>query len=369
MDAVVTDAHIRSSLAGIRGLGRAGLSVVALAPSRGSAGRLSRWRAEGAPAPDSAKEPGAHVAAVLEAARRHPRAVVYPSTEWSLSACFRKGGAELAGRLPYRDAGPLELLRDKGAMAQAASDAGLGVPAVHYAGPVRDVPVAHIPLPAIVKPRGAAAPFRSRPAPDRETLAGVVEELPPDVEVLVQECVDGALKALAVVVGAKGRLHAQFHQRALREWPAGAGASARAVGIEPDSGLTERVLDMLGRAGYRGLAQIQYLASARGPVVLDVNPRFYGSLPLALASGVNLPAIWHACVTGDDPGPAQPYRVGVTYRWLEADVVDALRGSPGWLRPLTGPRVGAWWSAGDPLPAAALTLELAAGHVRRRLRG
>ena len=53
--------------------------------------------------------------------------------------------------------------------------------------------------------------------------------------------------------------------------------------------------------GFGGLAQLQFVQAPGGaPALIDVNPRFYGSLPLALACGVNLPDAWHALVSGAD---------------------------------------------------------------------
>jgi predicted ATP-grasp superfamily ATP-dependent carboligase len=102
--------------------------------------------------------------------------------------------------------------------------------------------------------------------------------------------------------------------------------------------------------------------------LIDVNPRFYGSLPLALASGVNLPAIWHAAV-GDGAGPAPgDYRVGVHYRWLRADVAAARDGAPrSLMRVAPRPRVGAVWAADDPLPSVVSTAGTVGKAARRRL--
>jgi len=76
--------------------------------------------------------------------------------------------------------------------------------------------------------------------------------------------------------------------------------------------------------GYFGLAQLDFLVTADGPKLIDVNPRFYASLPLALACEVNLPAAWHAVVTGTRPPTERLYPVGVSYSSLEANLASRL---------------------------------------------
>ncbi|MGZ6792796.1 MAG: hypothetical protein ACXVFV_07565, partial [Mycobacteriales bacterium] len=67
--------------------------------------------------------------------------------------------------------------------------------------------------------------------------------------------------------------------------------------------------------GYDGIFQAQFV----GPFLVDLNPRVYGSLPLAVAAGANLPAVWCALLAGAEPGLVRA-RAGVAYRWTEGDV-------------------------------------------------
>jgi len=81
----------------------------------------------------------------------------------------------------------------------------------------------------------------------------------------------------------------------------------------PDTELESRVLDVLG--DYQGIFQVQLI----GAHLLDINPRVYGSLPLAVASGANLPAVYCDLLGGrklEAPKRAEP---GVRYRWTEGD--------------------------------------------------
>jgi hypothetical protein len=100
-----------------------------------------------------------------------------------------------------------------------------------------------------------------------------------------------------------------------------------------------------------------------------VNTRFYGSMPLALASGVNLAAAWHAVAVGSPcPATLPDYRTGVSYRSLRHEFAAAVNGSPGLLmRRAPRPTSGALWARDDPVPSALLTAQTMSASLGRRL--
>jgi predicted ATP-grasp superfamily ATP-dependent carboligase len=202
---------------------------------------------------------------------------------------------------------------------------------------------------------------------DERELRELLESLPCDERLLIQERAEEPLVGLALVVGRDGSQVARFQQVAERTWPERAGGSTVAVSVEPDLDLAERATTLLADAGYWGLAQLQFLTTGRGPALIDVNTRFYGSMPLALAAGVNLPAAWHAVVMDRADGQPPRYSAGVRYRWLEGEIVAGLRGSPNRLLPLRPrPRAGAVWLRDDPVPSALLAVEMGWSRVARR---
>ena len=371
MDALVTDVHIRSVVAGLRGLGRARIPVTAVAPRRHAGGLWSRYAARREVAPDPVDDPAGFSGRVGALAAQSGPFVVYPGREAAIDALLPRTGEPPAGIvLPYPGREPLEALRDKRRLSTLAASAGLGTPEVAFAGPVRDLVADELPLPCAVKPARPGGELRSTVvAGSRAELEALLERLAPDDAVLVQERVSGSLISLALVIDRQGGLSARFQQVAGRTWPAAAGVSSSAVSVAPDDELAERAAAMLAAAGFFGMAQLQFLDAPSGPLLIDVNPRFYGSLPLALAAGVNLPAAWHQVATGEGAPRPRPYRVGVTYRWLEADIVDAYHGEPRLLlRRARRPSAGAVWAADDPVPSVLLAAAAASERIAPKLR-
>jgi len=52
------------------------------------------------------------------------------------------------------------------------------------------------------------------------------------------------------------------------------------------------------------------------PKLLEFNPRFWGSLHLAVACGVNFPYLLLSQALGEDFAPVKEYKVGVMGKWL-----------------------------------------------------
>jgi biotin carboxylase len=330
----------------------------------------SRYAAARELGPDPLERPAAFAAAVGAVAERAGRLVVYPGHEESIDALFE---ADLPPSVifPFPGAAVTQAFRDKRRLAELAGDAGLPVPRTLLEATAGELAGQAVGVPCAVK---AARPGGSlgltQLVDDADQLRELLPELPPDEPLVVQERADGPLIGLALVIGRDGHQIARFQQVARRTWPPEAGGSTLAVSTEVDEDLAERSTAMLAGTGYWGLAHLQFLRTSQGHTLIDVNTRYYGSMPLATAAGVNLPAAWHAVVTGTADGSPPPrYRVGMAYRWLEPELAAALLGSPGLLL-ARGPRArsGAMWASDDPVASALLALQAATTRVGRQLR-
>ena len=369
MKALVADAELRNAVAGLRGLGRAGVDVLAAGTTARASGQRSRYAGGRAITASAVTDPVRFAADVARLGEEHGPLIAYPGREESLDALF---AAKLptSVKLPYPEGLLVDGVRDKRALADLAGSVGLGAPETLAASTAREFLRCPPDGPFVVKKSPSEGTAKVvAVVNDPQDLESVGLRLQPSDRVLVQRIVRGPLIAVCLVLDRAGAVVARFQQEASRTWPPTAGASSLARSVPLDPELVERCAALLSAAGYWGLAHMQLIGGAAGPALIDVNTRFYGSLPLALACGVNLPAAWHAVAKGDCPTPAPTrYRTGVTYRWLEADVVAALRGQRRRLRPVAPPRAGAMWAADDPVASLVLGGAAAATWTRGGLR-
>ena len=146
--------------------------------------------------------------------------------------------------------------------------------------------------------------------------------------------------------------------RYARTWPPQAGSASASITIAPPDGLVERSRQPLTEIGWRGVFELEFLELADGRhAAIDLNPRVYGSMSLAIAAGANLPAVWVDVLRGTSPRPVVA-RPGVHYRWEEGEVraLAARRPSAagaraaGVMRPRRPRRLGARPAPPTPAP-------------------
>jgi predicted ATP-grasp superfamily ATP-dependent carboligase len=294
---------------------------------------------------------------------------------------FGAGDAEALALAAHRDElrapvahPPYErLLRvfDKLELASAARRVGLDTPrSVDSDAHGREV---------VVKPRinGFGPRQKARLFADPAEAARRAAELAEaGAEPIVQERVRGSLMAYVAVTDRDSRVVARVQQRAEHIFPPGAGTTARGVTIPIDDELAAKVSRLLGDVGWFGLAQFQFLATEHGPpLLIDFNGRFYGSMALGAAAGVNLPAIWACLATGKPVAPSGEASIGVRFQWLEGDLRRAFAERRGGLaRDLAGSlrfAPGAAHntsSAADPLPLLRLVASRVSASLRFRSR-
>ena len=154
--------------------------------------------------------------------------------------------------------------------------------------------------------------------------------------VLVQEFVEGVGTGYFALMK-HGELRAEFAHRRIRDLhPTGSGSVLR-ESILPSPQIRDASLAMLRALNWHGVAMVEFrLRADNVPVFLEINGRFWHSLPLACYSGVDFPALLaHMAEFGDVAQPP-PYKVGIRCRWLVGDFRHLLavwkgppRGFPG----------------------------------------
>jgi predicted ATP-grasp superfamily ATP-dependent carboligase len=321
---LVTGGEHVGPLATLRALRQAGHEPWAFVPDRAAYAAWSRAVAQWRVAPDPAADPQAFVAAVAEA----DVDVVLPGTEPALVVLAGRD-EELAPRLvgappPDRAA----RATDKSLLPALAAAAGLETPpTVETARAEAPAAARELGYPVIVKPLrsdvgdtadGALAHGIPQRADDERSLADALAALPGE-RVLVQPFLDAALTA-ACGVAWDGDLVCAVHQASRRIWPPQIGISAFAETIARDDALETGVARLLAELGWSGIFQAQFVRARGRAYLIDLNPRPYGSLALAVAAGANLPAMWVDLLRDGVTRRPTGYRVGAGYRSEERDV-------------------------------------------------
>lgn len=198
-----------------------------------------------------------------------------------------------------------------------------------------------LPFPVVLKPRSSeeqegsgASQSTGRPlyARDADEFQRAYDELSKRAtSVLVQEFVPGGGTGYFALMR-NGEIRVEFAHRRIRDvHPTGSGSAVRAS-IKPDPRLREASLAILKALNWHGVAMVEFRQRPDGEFVfLEVNGRFWNSLPLACYAGADFPAAVAEIAEQGDCAPIMDYKVGVRCRWLSGDFRHLLavwRGAP-----------------------------------------
>jgi predicted ATP-grasp superfamily ATP-dependent carboligase/thymidylate kinase len=341
---LVTDAARGSAVSIIRSLGRRGMHVIAADSSARNPGFSSRYTAERLRYPPPDESPEEVVEVLLAAARSRRIDLIVPVTDETILPLVAARD-RFAGvcRLAVPEPRALGTSLDKMATVELAARLGIPLPRTELVSTADEALRAAPALgwPVVIKPRFSRILRDGRGierytvsyAADEGALAEELELLEGRCDVLLQEYCAGEAHGVEVLAH-EGRPLAAFQHRRLREVPITGGASSFRESVALNPLLFSYASRLLAALEWTGLAMVEFKVGPNGPRLMELNGRIWGSLPLALKSGVDFPAGLAEVYLGNVPGPGQrpetSYAVGVRSRNLDLEVVwiaSTLRGA------------------------------------------
>ena len=133
---------------------------------------------------------------------------------------------------------------------------------------------------------------------------------------IIEEFIPGAsrTRTLQLLFNKQNQLISYFIIKKIRQWPVTGGNTAYAVSTHEQE-LLELVLPFFEECRWEGPAGVQLIIDERNgkPTLIEINPRFTGSLAFAIHSGVNLP--FNACLAALNKVDGKPsgYDAGKFY--------------------------------------------------------
>jgi predicted ATP-grasp superfamily ATP-dependent carboligase len=356
---LVTDAGYKHTLAAIRYLAQSGFEVDAIGMSKD----LSRWShflAHIAYPQSEFCEP--EIGKFLDFLSSRSYSVLLPIGAKSvrLVASFKAEIEEYCS-VPIVSLDKVEMCLDKSATASFAGNRGIKVPRT-WAFKSLDMlkeRINELDFPVVVK--GKHEIWKDKPLYAHnvdQLLESVAQWGKTSDEVsfpLIQQYIDG-IGCGFFALYQRGVCKRVFMHRRIRETPPSGGASCCAMSIyEPDlMAAGKRLLDALE---WHGVAMVEFKRERNTGhlYLMEINPKFWGSLDLALASGVNFPVLDVRMALGEDISYSEDYQVGLKFHWpLDGEIRHVVK-KPSAVFPVfwdfLNPRVQSNLWLRDPVPA------------------
>ncbi|MBI3392666.1 MAG: ATP-grasp domain-containing protein [Nitrospirae bacterium] len=316
---LILDGMWSKTVAAVRSLGRHGLKVTAGEVTRLAAALFSRHAALRAVYPSPVTEPRAFLAWLDRELDKGYDAVLPFETVTQEFLAVHRTRIESRTRFPFAPLQAMRLMGDKAETTKMAAALGLPIPRTVHPHSVEEAALIlkDFPAPAVVKPRTSSGTRGLRYVSRAEDLWPAYR----DVHVrhpfpIVQERIPPGGEAIGVgALYNKGKARALFAFKRLREYPVTGGSSTLRMSVRhPEAeAAAERLLDSIG---WHGPAMVEFKAhpSDGRPRFLEVNPRFWGSLSLAIRAGVDFPWLLYRMAVDGDIEPVRDYRTGVVVR-------------------------------------------------------
>lgn len=331
---LVTDPDQRAALAAARALAKSGHVVLTIGRRRGLAGSSSAVRSHIPITESDAAQPERFRARLAQATAQFGIDVILPVTDAASTALLGHDailGAKVAGpsRLAY------ERASNKESLLAAAQSVGLAVPrqlvaeSRQHFNKIRT----HLQTPVVVKPTrsvtvtlGVATRHGVSFAADEAELTDIVRDTPDEAfPLLLQERTVGDGVGV-FVLRSRGSTLMTFGHRRIREKPPSGGVSTYRESIRPQESLLARCESLLDSIEYDGAAMIEFKQDMLTGefILMEINARLWGSLQLALDSGLDFPTALVALTLGQSL-PSQPVpSIGQRTFWEFGELDHAL---------------------------------------------
>ncbi len=318
------DGMWNKTLAAVRSLGRRGLTVTVGEHTRFAAALFSRYCARAVVYPSPLVRPDDFMEWLIREVSTTQYDMILPS-EYETLRLMLKHRAELEKhtRLPFGDMGLIANLHDKAWLLRFAIERGFQCPkTVFTEGKDASVTAKEadaLGYPLVIKPRESSGSRGLVYVKEKNSFLSqykIVNSRYPSP--LIQEFIPNhGAYGVGALFNFKGEPRAAFVYKRLREYPVSGGPSTLRESVRDDE-LKDLGLTILKTLKWTGLAMVEFRVDARSkaPVLMEINPRPWGSLHLAVMSGMDFPYLLYRLAIDGDISPQWDYKAGVRCRWL-----------------------------------------------------
>lgn len=323
MRALVTDGHFRKTLAVVRSLGRKGVEVTVGERTFLNTSFFSRYCSRRLLYPSPRRQPDQFIDFLLGELKKNRYDCLFPMEEETL-LLIAQYQSEISRHtyLLIPELKKIEFVRDKGNLIRFAEARGIPVPRTFDTPSDRSLS----PLGReegegyVIKPRISSGSFGIVYVKKDEDLIPSYQKVHEHYPFpLIQEYIPdgGGTFGVSALFDESSNVRAAFVHKKLRMYPIQGGPSTLREGVEHPQ-IMELGLSLLKSLEWVGIAMAEFKVDPRDgvPKLMEVNPRFWGSLQLAIFSGVDFPYLMLKMAKRERFDPVLRYPLGKRSRWL-----------------------------------------------------
>lgn len=334
MIAVVLDGGLKSALAAVRSLGKRGVPVVVGGERKTAMASHSRYVASAFVYTSPLKNQDAFISEMREQLQElsEPPLLYAFSDATYLTLARNVASWQGSAYLPLPPQSSIECAFSKRKTWMLSQSLGISVPQTYNVASLQELRALAPSLryPVVVKPEHSASWRDGRGNSGRVIFALNTEDLLARIEriyletremPLVQKFVQGEEYGVEALVN-QGEICALAAHRRIRSLSPLGGASVVKETIEIPALMRLATEKLLRALKWHGVAMVEFKMDIEHNELLfiEINGRFWGSLPLAIHAGVDFPYLYASLVSGKVPQDLVCARPGVVSRHLLGDM-------------------------------------------------
>jgi len=336
MSVIITHARVRSALAATRSLGKRGIEVITADYTYPSTSFFSKYSSSYFVYPSYKQAPRQFIECLKHYIQRKGIDVLMPISEETYVISKYKNIFDGMVKVPVAEYDKIAKANNKRYLMRFADEIGVNTPQTYTINCIEELRkiAKKIEYPAVIKlveGRGAAG---VRYVYSEEELLAKYKEvvqkfnLNPFNYPLIQEYIPGTGYGVSMLFN-HGEPRAIFTHRRIREYPITGGPSTARISVR-HAKMEKYATMLLKELEWHGVAMVEFKLDERTkePVLMEINPRFWGSLNQAICAGVDFPYLLYTMATEGDVKPVFTYKIGVRTRWMIGDLralVDYIR--------------------------------------------
>lgn len=328
---LVLDANQRSALAITRSLGSdPDIEVLTADETDTALAGTSRFSSLYLRHPSPEHEPQLFIHWLAETLQARGVDQIFPATEITSYLCLMHRERLAPCNLPFPPVKTVLSLADKGRLMDLAGALDIPHPASRLVANgaafdpdfINDYPVILKPCLSRIWLEDRWLSSSVHLARSQDEILHLIETKPylHDHPFLIQEFIPGSGAGIFALYN-QGEPITFFAHTRIREKPPAGGVSVLSESASLDPRLVDMARRLLDQTHWHGVAMVEFRVTPDGaPYLMEVNPRFWGSLQLAIDCGIDFPRLLFELSEGRQPPVTTDYPLGRRLRWLLGDL-------------------------------------------------
>ncbi|MBW1833671.1 MAG: ATP-grasp domain-containing protein [Deltaproteobacteria bacterium] len=330
MSVIVTNAKNRIAYNIVRSLGQKGLKVYTSDFVPNSMSFASRYSKGNFLYPSPFRNQKRFIKCLIQNIRRLEPSVLIPVFEETFLIAKFKDELSKHVKMVIPDYGQILTAHNKDKWGPIARKLDIPVPKTYAIEDLRNekTSLKELHYPVLIKPKqggggwAIAQENSSKELENRlkdETYLGL-----PWSRFFIQEKIDGETHCVAMLFR-QGEFRAKVTYKQLRDYPVTCGQATLRVSLR-NKQAENFFQELLEQLKWHGVCQADFVIDRKTNIshLIDINPRFWGSLAQAIASGVDFPYLLYKIAIDGDVAPVPDFKTGIMTRWVAGDMMTFL---------------------------------------------